>query len=257
MISIIIPTFNNEQVFLQCLTSIVNFTEGVDYEVIVVLNGEDYKTNKKKLMLVGNKPETTGFANVDNTPLDNVRYIKAPSNLGWMGGINLAKNVVKGEYILLLNDDTQIPDFNSDWLLKLKEVLDNYSYCVAVAPVSSNISGEQNTQYSQYIPRRLHKTSFLSGCCVLLKKDTIDKVGWLDENLCGGDDIDLSIRLMDNHGSLFIRRDVHILHKYATTGKKLYGEYWDSRDHSDNIQMDLIRKHGLKRVLLFNRGYCN
>src|SRR5579872_4142035 len=96
--SIIIPTFNNQDVFLQCLRSLLSFTNS-DIEIWVVLNGQEYDIQ---------------------TEFPEVYFVKAPSNLGWMGGINYVKDRVNGEYVLFLNDDTQILDYDDQWLEKLK-----------------------------------------------------------------------------------------------------------------------------------------
>ena len=226
LVSIVIPTFDNEEVFGHCLRSILSFTSHA-HEVMVVVNGQPYQLQKQKL--------------------PNVHWLNPGSNLGWMGGINHAKPQATGEYVMMLNDDTQILDYDNGWLSRMVSVIKDR--VVGCGPVSNAITGFQNIGRSIEVPFRRHTTPFVSGCCFLVRRDILDEVGWLDAGLRGGDDIDLSMRLRAKGHELAIVRDVFLFHRYASTGKRVHPGYWDSREHAEDIRIDLIRKHGLKKVL--------
>lgn len=233
LVSIVIPTCGAEQEFTECIRSILSFTKH-PFELITVYNGVKYNLSSNITL-----------------PL---KMVYLPKNKGWMGGINAARDVVNGEYVLMLNDDTQVLDFDSDWLGRLVTKLEHNKGVGAVGPISNAIMGVQNLSCSSGMPNKCHTTPVLSGCCLLVRRDLLDKVGWLDESLPGGDDLDLSIRIRDTGNELAVSRDVFIYHQYATSGKKLHGSYWDSVDHVEDIQNALAKKHGLKKSLMMQQG---
>ncbi len=104
-LSIIIVSFGTKEIITDCIKSVVKFTKGIKYEIIVVENGstdgslERIKELKKKY--------------------SQIILIDAKSNIGFGKAQNLASKTAKGEYLLLLNSDTLVFD-NA-----IKESLDN------------------------------------------------------------------------------------------------------------------------------------
>ncbi len=98
-ISIIIPVFNNWSDTLACLGSIVQFTDGPTYEVIVSDN-----------------------ASTDETPemmkrIEGVVYSRNDQNLGFIGSCNRAATRARGEFLVFLNNDTVV---TPGWLEALR-----------------------------------------------------------------------------------------------------------------------------------------
>ena len=229
-VDVIIPTCDSDVLLKQCLASILTCT-GVPMTVHIVNNG--------KAIVNPLQGPFTGMSHLYNVE----------RNLGWIGGINYCKDKVKGPYVLFLNDDARILEYDGGWLRRLMLPFHLYDNVGAVGPTSNAVAGTQYINSAQFLPQR-HTTNFLSGFCLLTRKDVLDEVGWLDESLSGGDDVDLSMRLLQLGRILVVARDVFVIHQYGQTGKRLYGSYWDSADHYDNIQHDLIAKHGLKAYLI-------
>lgn len=94
LFSVIVCTLNGARVLPACLASLLA-NHGVTFEVIVVDNGSTDATAQI----------ARGFA--------GVRLIRAGQNLGFAGGNNLGLLAARGEYLVLLNDDTETPP---DWL---------------------------------------------------------------------------------------------------------------------------------------------
>src|SRR5690606_19528194 len=46
-----------------------------------------------------------------------VKLIRSAANIGFSGGNNLGIREARGEYILLLNSDTEVQDLNALWLM--------------------------------------------------------------------------------------------------------------------------------------------
>lgn len=89
--SIITVNFNQPQVTIDFLKSVSENSSSDEVEVIVVDNGSD-------------EDHGESYKNI----YPGLIYIRSERNLGFAGGNNLGIKVAKGEYLLLLNNDTEI-----------------------------------------------------------------------------------------------------------------------------------------------------
>ncbi len=224
-VDIVVVTYDNKDLLNACIGSIQRNT-CEPHRIIVVNNGG---------------PDFTIAA-------PNSVVLKAHKNLGWMGGVNLgvkwAKENNPAKFILWMNDDTQILDHDYGWLTKMVKCFELSDRVGAVGPTSNAVMGYQSIAH-QGLPPAIEATR-LSGLCFLTKQSIHDEIGYLDETLPGGDDLDYSIRMRKAGYKLAICRRSFILHHYASTGKRVHGEYWDSREHTEKINAALIAKHGFK-----------
>lgn len=92
LISIISVNFNQPQATKEFLHSLKQ-QDFNDYEIILVDNAsdEDYEAEFKNIF-------------------PNLTFIRSKVNLGFAGGNNLGISVAKGEFIFLLNNDTEVPE---------------------------------------------------------------------------------------------------------------------------------------------------
>jgi glycosyltransferase involved in cell wall biosynthesis len=88
VISIIIPTWNQNDMTRECVTAIRETT--VDYELIVVDNGSDPPMPKMY----------AGF--------NDVTMIRNETNLGFPAAANQGVRAAKGEFVVLLNNDVVV-----------------------------------------------------------------------------------------------------------------------------------------------------
>ena len=224
-VDIIVVTFNNGEIFHRCIKSLTRFTSE-PFRLIIVNNGDDFRIE--------------GYS--------NVVVIKNSKNLGWIGGINAGiKWCLENSaspFICFLNDDVQILEHDYGWLSKMLYAFQLDPKVGAVGPSSNAIMGYQSLSHVG-LPPAIESTR-LSGMCMLLRREVVNEIGLLDESLPGGDDLDYSMRLREAGYKLCICRRAFLLHHYATTGRRVHGEYWDSRDHTEAINTALIRKHGFK-----------
>ncbi|MGL5676629.1 MAG: glycosyltransferase family 2 protein [Cellulosilyticaceae bacterium] len=87
MISIVIPNYNGEKYLKGCIASI-GIQEGVDYEVILIDNAStdsDYQWLRED---------------------DSIHFYQLDKNYGFSRAVNEGIHRAKGEYVLLLNNDT-------------------------------------------------------------------------------------------------------------------------------------------------------
>jgi GT2 family glycosyltransferase/glycosyltransferase involved in cell wall biosynthesis len=92
-LSVLIISYQTRTLSLDCLRSIYEQTRGLEFEVIVVDNAS-----------------TDGSADAIAGRFPQARLIRSRRNLGFAAGNNLAARHARGEFLLLLNPDTQILD---------------------------------------------------------------------------------------------------------------------------------------------------
>lgn len=229
-VDLIIVTYESGAYLQACLLSILRNT-GEPFRIVLVNNG---------------RPET--LWKPANYP--HLQVIQMPENKGWMGGANAGIKWClensEAKYMCLMNDDLQIVDQDMGWLTKMLNTFQLDEKIGAVGPMSNKVMGFQNASYVGLPPNV--ETVKLSGMCLLLKREAVEKVGLLDEQLPGGDDLDYSIRLRQAGYKLAVCRRTFLIHHYATTGRRVHGAYWDSKEHAEAINGALVKKHGLKAV---------
>jgi len=104
--SIIILNYNSIKYTLKCVESVLDSDSFGEYEIIIIDNnsrGDDYSVLNKK------------FGN-----LNNVSVFKTGKNLGFAGGCNFGVKKARGDYVVLLNNDTVV---DKGWLSELVKAI--------------------------------------------------------------------------------------------------------------------------------------
>lgn len=133
ILSVVIVTWNSEEDIAECLGSIYN---------------EHYDEEKLKIetIVIDNKSSDNSVAVTENFikifPYD-VKIIKNDENLGFTKGCNQGIRVASGNFIMLLNPDTQI---QNDALQKLLDYLKSRDEVGAIAP--QLLTRNKSVQYS-------------------------------------------------------------------------------------------------------------
>lgn len=126
-VSIIIPHYNGRDILRECFDSLLISTFK-DKEVILVDNGSS--------------DDSLDMA--EKHPL-NIRIIRNSENLGYAGGCNTGIRSAKGEYLLILNNDT-IHD--PEWIEPLVNWLDTHGETASVMPKILSYSRPDYFDYS-------------------------------------------------------------------------------------------------------------
>lgn len=230
-VDIIIPTYNNLDQLLACVQSMINYSSEQPLRLIIVNNGD--------IPLERYIPQN-----------DDILILNPESNLNWCGGLELGLQHSNAEFVMFANDDIFIPRSSSSWLKELLRELQMFPQAGAIGPSSNVVCGAQNV-WDERVLARSFFTSYLIGFCMLLRREALDKAGGIQEPQYGGDDFDLSIRLRKAGYSLIVKKDVFVYHHGFQTGEQIHGTAdkpggWNSREMTDNVNMELIRKHGFK-----------
>jgi len=107
-VSIIVPAYNEENYTMACIESIIeNTEEGVSYEIIVM----DDKSPDESARLIERN-------------LSNIKFITNGINYGFLMNCNKGATFAIGEYLLFLNNDTNV---QPGWLSSLVELIESSS----------------------------------------------------------------------------------------------------------------------------------
>lgn len=104
-VSILIPTRNQVEMLRRCLTSLIDTTAHANYEILVLDNGSDEADAKEYL----------GQLRALNSP--DLRVLDMPGPFNFSAMNNRAAREARGEYLLLLNNDTAVLD--KGWLTEM------------------------------------------------------------------------------------------------------------------------------------------
>ncbi len=89
--SIVVPVYNNVLDTLLCLATVLELTDRRDFEIIVADDGSSDATGAIVPAIGG-----------------NVRYVRQPRNLGFLGNCNAAAAQARGRNLVFLNNDTLV-----------------------------------------------------------------------------------------------------------------------------------------------------
>lgn len=127
-LSIIIISYNTQEITLNCLKSLIPFLKS-NYEVVILDNNSSDDSYKALKRFVEGKPK--------------FKLIKSNSNIGFGGGNNLAVNNANGKYLLFLNSDTILIE---DCLTSCLNYLEDHSNTVAVT--CNLLNEDHSVQYT-------------------------------------------------------------------------------------------------------------
>ncbi len=239
LVDLIVPSMDNITQLNDCLVSLIN-TRHSEYmfHIFVVNNGH---------------PKSCDFIDPKHK---FISVLQPGKNLGWEGALKFGLQHSKANFVGFVNDDIFVPQASKGWL---NVILQNFKdpTVAAVGPASNMAMGLQNMLAKT--DTDLFTTEFLIGFCMIVRRWALEDVGGIDDTLPGGDDIDLSIRLIDKGYKLIADKRVFIFHYGSQTGIRLYGDYrqnggWNSVAFTEATNLALIKKHGFARWWRYQQG---
>lgn len=178
LVSIIIVNFNRKKMLKNCINSVLQ-SDYPNLEVIVVDNNS-----------------SDGSCEMLKEEFSKVRLLEERKNIGYAAGNNLGIFHARGEFIVLLNNDTIVCNsWLTELLIKAKSHPEHF-YQPKILFINSkriNSTGNKINLFGFSYPsdigkidfnqhKGLKKANYASGACVLASRKLIDEIGLLDES---------------------------------------------------------------------------
>jgi len=176
--AIVILNWNGLEDTKSCLRSLLKIT-GVTYKVIIIDNGSQNNEAFKLERIFDEEIEVHALE----------------ENIGFTGGFNYGIKVAQKyhpEYFLLLNNDTEV---DKNFLKSLMITASTDARIGIVSPIIYDYENRSKIIFSGgyinwWLGKTFHNTDhipykkeskFITGCCLLIKRELIKKVGSLDD----------------------------------------------------------------------------
>lgn len=198
--AVCIVTYNSEKEISACLKSVLAHTP--DCEICVVDNAS---TDNTAMIL-------------EKFPVSRVLNDK---NVGYSVAMNQAIRWTQAEYVIMLNPDTVVKPL---WAERMAAHFSKKNVG-AVGPLSTNCMVYQSvTAYYPDLTDVCEKVlmnagsyshhDLIMGFCMMVRRSTLNRVGYLDETLfLGNDDLELCWRLRCYGYQCVVARDAYIEHE--------------------------------------------
>lgn len=230
LVSIVIPVYNKWAYTAACLRSLVECKTTVSFEVIVVDDQSSDETDKQLQQI------------------KNLITLRNEKNLGFIGSCNRGAEQASGQYLVMLNNDTQVLDH---WLDHLLDALKHYpdagmvgarliypdgSLQEAGGMIFSDGSGwnygrgdDANKPEYQYT----REVDYCSGACLMLERNLYHQLGGFDSLYAPAyyEDTDLAFKVRQQDLKVVVAPQAVVVHHEGissgtdiTTGTKRYQE---------------------------------
>ncbi len=213
-VSIVVPTTRQPELLASCLRSLSAGTVGgPPCETVVVLNGASDDT-----------------VDLVRTGVHGARVAESAVNLGVAGGDNLGRDLARGELLIFVHDDTV---FEPGWLVALVAVADSRPEAGAVGSRVLDPDGRLQTagavvfrDGSSWLLRDpstpehgISAADYCSSSSLLVRADTWDAVGGMDERLFPAYhvDVDLGLAVWAAGRSVLCALDARVRHRRGSS----------------------------------------
>ena len=232
-LSIVVVNYNVKNLLKKCLESIFKCQKYIEFEVIVVdNNSKDYSQE----MLKRDFPQA--------------KLIENKRNVGFSRACNQGIKESQGRYILLLNPDTELTlggfkkmidfmDSKPEAGICGPKMIDQKgniqfscrlfpSYLTAISSSQSILNRvfpdnflSQKYLLKEWDHSQIREVDWVSGSCLLAKREMLEKVGLLDERFyMYVEDVDLCYRAKKSGFSVFYFPEVLVIHHVGKSTQK-------------------------------------
>lgn len=261
MISIIIANKDHAEDLKRCITSILEKSTYENYEIIVV---ENNSTEKEIFAYYEELKEN-----------ERIRIVNFEGNFNYSAVNNLGASKARGEYLLLLNNDTQVITVN--WMEELLMYAQRADVGAAGgklyyanktiqhAGVVLGLGAHRTAGHSHYGQHRdnlgymgrlcyAQDVSAVTGACLMVKKSLFEEVGGLDESFAISlNDVDFCLKLREK-GCLNVFTPFAELYHFESISRGLDDK--GEKAERYNMESEHFREKW-KDVLLLGDPYYN
>lgn len=233
MISIVIPNKDHAADLKRCITSILGKSTYENYEIVIVENGSETKEIFEYY---------TSLKEYDNIRVVTYEKPEEQNGFNYSAVNNFGVKQTKGDYILLLNNDTEVITVN--WMEELLMYAQREDVGAAGAKlyygnktiqhagVVLQLGAHRTAGHSHYGQSRenlgymgrlcyAQNVSAVTGACLLVKKSLFEEVGGLDESFAISlNDVDFCLKLREK-GLLNVFTPFAELYHYESVSRGL------------------------------------
>ena len=233
MISIVIPNKDHAADLKRCITSILEKSTYENYEIVIVENGSETKEIFEYY---------TSLKEYDNIRVVTYEKPEGQNGFNYSAINNFGVKQTKGDYILLLNNDTEVITVN--WMEELLMYAQREDVGAAGAKlyygnktiqhagVVLQLGAHRTAGHSHYGQSRenlgymgrlcyAQNVSAVTGACLLVKKSLFEEVGGLDESFAISlNDVDFCLKLREK-GLLNVFTPFAELYHYESVSRGL------------------------------------
>lgn len=247
LLSIVIPNWNGAKFLPTCLDSLAQQTH-TNLEIIIVDNASH-----------------DGSQDLIKTRYPHVILIELPENRGFTGACNAGLKAAKGEFIALLNNDTEV---HMDWAAA---VVNAFSRDTKIGAVASKMmlfdkrdhihtAGDYftvdgragNRGVWQQDTGQFDREEFVFSACggsSVYRRTMLDQIGLLDDDFFFScEDVDLGWRAQLAGWYCLYTPKAIVYHHLSATGGGTTASYYDGRNLiyllAKNYPTELLRKYG-------------
>lgn len=241
LISVIIPVHNNFPITYHCLVSFLLYKNSCNYEIIIVDDAStDNTSNIKKI-------------------IKNITVLNNKKNIGFLKSCNGAAKIAKGEYLVFLNNDTEI---GNHWLDEMLDVFNRFDKvglvgCKLIYPSGVlqeaggiiwengepwNLGKGENPMLPEW--NYVRQTDYVSGAAIMISKNLWDSVNGFSEEFapCYFEDTDLACKVRKLGYKVIYTPHAEVVH-------------FEGMSNGTDLMMGL-KKHQTLNQPLFSSKWC-
>lgn len=213
MVSIIILSYNTQELLRSCLASITRNLTKVDYEIIVVDNAS-----------------SDGSVSMIKKDFREVTIIENRENVGFARGINIGAKQAKGKYLLFLNSDAEVLDNRIEMLIA---EFQQHEKTAVIGGMLLNPNGTMQRSYGKFytlshillmlivgdkgelLSQKAEKgsTDWVSGGFMMIRSDVFNEISGFDERFfMYVEDMELCYRVKKLRYAVWFMPEVQVRH---------------------------------------------
>ena len=217
-VSVIVLMWNQGILTMNCLKSIFERSDYINMEVILVDNGSN--------------PEESAIVNnwIKNENGNQTKYVLNEENLGFAAGNNVGIMMATGDFVVLLNNDTEV---TPGWIWRAIKHFSMNPRLGLLGPSTNNCGNEarivlrnkDGNWLQEVIPRfglrelRAIPATTAAFFCVFISRAALDEIGLISEEYGRGyfEDDDYCRRAQAAGYEISIARDIFVYHQMSAS----------------------------------------
>lgn len=239
-VSIIIPVYNQFAYTYNCIRSIIKYSEGIDYEVILADDCSCDLTKKIKKVIA------------------NLRVVRNKENMKFLKNCNGAAIHARGEYLVFLNNDTQV---QKEWLANMLQIFEKYSdvgmtgaklvYPDGILQEAGGIVRRDGSAFNfgngcnpaNEIFCKIREVDYISGAAIMISRELWVQIGGFDEIFTPAyyEDTDLAFAVRQAGYKVVLQPNSIVVHFEGMT---------NGTDKSSGI-----KEHQIQNEMIFHRKW--